>query len=239
MCKIFLWTPESEYDAKTVHCIANKIVTFHRRDNVELIYGTKQAYNDAIKNKNEDGLEKAVRIYLKDHNYVLFLIDYDGRQSEAERLQQPNSLFNRITKVVENPKFSERVQLILIRQELEAWLLVDCLGICCYYTKSENTRTNKDWQNFASKHQKGSTENIIEAESGGNGAKEYLENFSKLIAKQRNPQLQDKDIKKHKYTESQSPEIAQYIEINRTTIKRNSSLKKFDEYLCQASNREN
>ncbi|CAD5981945.1 hypothetical protein PCC9214_04891 [Planktothrix tepida] len=239
MCKIFLWAPESDYDAKTVHCIAKKIVTFHRKDNVELILGTKQAYNHAIKNREEDGLQKAVEIYLKDHNSVLFLIDYDGRQSEAARLKQPNSFFNRINKVVENSKFSGRVQLILICQELEAWLLVDCLGICCYYTKSKNTRTKKDWQNFANKHQIGRTENITEAESGGKGAKEYLENFSKLIAEKRNRQLKEKDLKKHKYTESLSPEIADYLEINRTTIERNSSLKEFDEYLCPPSNREN
>lgn len=239
MCKIFLWAPESDYDAKTVHCIAKKIVTFHRKDNVELILGTKQAYNHAIKNREEDGLQKAVEIYLKDHNSVLFLIDYDGRQSEAARLKQPNSFFNRINKVVENSKFSGRVQLILICQELEAWLLIDCLGICCYYTKSENTRTKKDWQNFANKHQIGRTENITEAESGGKGAKEYLENFSKLIAEKRNPQLKEKDLKKHKYTESLSPEIADYLEISEKTINRNSSLKEFDEYLFQASNCEN
>ncbi|WP_254172936.1 hypothetical protein [Planktothrix pseudagardhii] len=130
MCKIFLWAPESDYDAKTVHCIAQKIVTFHRKDNVELILGTKQAYNHAIKNREEDGLQKAVEIYLKDHNSV-------------------------------------------------------------------------------------------------------------LIAEKRNPQLKEKDLKKHKYTESLSPEIADYLEINRTTIERNSSLKEFDEYLFQASNREN
>jgi hypothetical protein len=237
MCKIFLWTPESEYDAKTVDCIAKKIVNFRQKDNLELTAAGQQVFNQVT--KKENGLQRAIEIYLKDYDSVLFLIDSDGIQSQAQRSQEPNSLLNKINKVVRNPQFSGRVQLIVILQELESWLLVDCLGICCYYTKSKNTRTNKDWQNFASKHQKGSTENIIEAESGGNGAKEYLENFSKLIAKQRNPQLQDKDLKKHKYIESQSPEIAQYIEINQTTINRNSSLKEFDEYfkyLCNASN---
>ncbi len=129
MCKIFVWTPESDYDAQTVIGFANKIINFRAISNLKLQKGTKQAYNNAA--KKENGLETAVNIYLKDYDYLLFFIDADGVQSQAQRSKETNSLFNRINRVVMNQKFSGRVKLILFRQELEAWLLVDCLGICC------------------------------------------------------------------------------------------------------------
>jgi hypothetical protein len=50
-------------------------------------------------------------------------------------LKEPNSLINRINKVVAQSQ--GKALLILIRQELEAWLLVDCQGICCYFTKNQ------------------------------------------------------------------------------------------------------
>ena len=102
-------------------------------------------------------LDKAVNIYLQTSDLVIFLIDYDGIQSNFERRGEPNSLANRITKVVNS---IDNAILIYIRQELESWLLVDCLGICCYFNnkKDENTRYKKDWIDFAKRNQHGSTD---------------------------------------------------------------------------------
>ncbi len=227
MLSIRIWTPESDHDSKAVLCLSEKIVQDYKSE-VQVYESSKKAFNTAIKKYGNEGLLKAVNNYLKNNDLVIFLLDADGIQSQAQRKQQPNSLINRIEYVVNQS--NGKAILIFIKQELESWLLIDCLGICCYYTKNNNTRNKEDWISFARKHQKGKTEDIIEAEAGGKGAKEYLEDLSKAINKKINPKLKDKDLKNKKYTESESPNIMRYIEINSQTINRNDSLKEFATY---------
>jgi hypothetical protein len=232
MHSIRIWTPESDYDSKAVRCIAEKIIAFYGSD-IEIKEASKEAYNKAVQKKK---LDKAVNIYLQTSDLVIFLIDYDGIQSNFKRRGEPNSLANRITKVVNS---IDNAILIYIRQELEAWLLVDYLGICCYFNnkKDENTRYKQDWINFANKNQHGSTDLIVEAVSGGKGAGEYLEKIlSDKINCKINPDLKQKrkNLKNERYDKSNSPEVAKYIEINQRTLARNESLKVFSEYLLMA-----
>ncbi|MFM7580767.1 MAG: hypothetical protein ACKO5Q_28050, partial [Microcystaceae cyanobacterium] len=115
---------------------------------------------------------------------------------------------------------------------LEAWLLVDCLGICCYYTKQATTRNNAEWQKFSQKYQKGDTQFIIEAELGGKGAKEYLEDFSDAINLKINPNLSQKlkNLKDKRYQEKDSPSVANHLLINDQTLSRNLSLHQFAQF---------
>ena len=227
MNSIRIWTPESDFDSKTVRCIAQKIVEYYD-SNITVLDSSKEAFNQAIKKTDSDGLKKAVDTYLKSSELVIFLLDADGVQSEAKRLQEPNSLINRIKRVVAQSQ--GKALLILIRQELEAWLLVDCLGICCYFTKNQQTRIDPQWVKLAKKYQIGTTDLIIEAESGGKNAKEYLVDFSKVILKKINLQLKPKDLKKSQYEENYSDKIAEKLEINNQTISRNDSLTEFAKY---------
>ena len=232
MNSIRIWTPESDFDSKTVRCIAQKIVEYYD-SNITVLDSSKEAFNQAIKKTDSDGLKKAVDTYLKSSELVIFLLDADGVQSEAKRLQEPNSLINRIKRVVAQSQ--GKALLILIRQELEAWLLVDCLGICCYFTKNQQTRIDPQWVKLAKKYQIGTTDLIIEAESGGKNAKEYLVDFSKVILKKINPQLKPKDLKKSQYEENYSDKIAEKLEINNQTISRNDSLTEFAKYFRKSS----
>ena len=227
MNSIRIWTPESDFDSKTVRCIAQKIVEYYD-SNITVLDSSKEAFNQAIKKTDSDGLKKAVDTYLISSELVIFLLDADGVQSEAKRLQEPNSLINRINRVVAQSQ--GKALLILIRQELEAWLLVDCLGICCYFTKNQQTRSDPQWVKFAQKYQKGKTDLIIEAEPGGKNAKDYLRDLSKVILKKINPKLKPKDLKKSQYEENYSDKIAKELEINHQTIARNDSLSEFAQH---------
>lgn len=228
MPRICIWTPESDYDRDAVCCITRKIVDYYDCD-LEIHCDGKSTYNNVA--KKPGGLKRAVDIYLKKDDLVIFLIDSDGIQSQAQRRKEKNSLFNKIQDVV---KTSEgKAKLILMVEELEAWLLVDCLGICCYFTARPQNRDNPDWINFAKRQQLGKTNLIAEHESGGRGAKEYLEELSKAILIQKNPNLNNKpkNLKTIKYDERQSSKIAQYIEITNQTIQRNDSLEEFAQCL--------
>ncbi|MCL1463725.1 DUF4276 family protein [Argonema galeatum] len=228
MPSVRIWTPESDNDRDSVCCIAQKIVEYYGCD-LTIEYATKQAFNDAA--RKPDGLKKAVDIYLRRNDIVIFLIDADSAKSQAQRRSERNSLVNRIQAVV-SASVGKAI-LILMLQELEAWLLVDCLGICCYFTKSPETRNIQDWIKFANRRQPGQTNLIEEAELGGKNAKEYLEKLSREVLIKINPNLKNKlqNLQERQYSEDKSSEVAEYMEISSQTIKRNESLEEFAQCL--------
>ena len=230
MKKVRIWTPESDTDSRAVQCLAKKIVKLF---NIEILITTasKSAYISAA--RTDDGLGKAVSFYLKQDDFVIFLLDYDGIQSHAARGMEPNSHINKITAVVNQAP--EKTMLLYMCQELEAWLLIDCLGICCYFKndKNEIIRDDQDWIKFAKRNQKGETDLIIEVERGGDNAKEYLMEFSHKIIKKINPQIKRKDVDQKEYKENMSDRVAEFILINQEVLKRNDSLKKFADLLCE------
>lgn len=231
MPSIRLWVPESDYDSKAVGCIANKIVALYGGD-ITIQLADKQGFNRATNPKIQDGLKKAVDAYLKNDILVIFLLDSDGIESQNQRRREKNSLVNRIEEVVN--LFEGRVKYFPMVQELEAWLLVDYLGICCFFTKNDH-RNNQEWIKFAKSKQRGQTDLIAEAESGGRGAKECLVKASREILIKHNPNLRDKpkNLKESQYEESQSSKIAEYIKIDCETLGRNKSLLDFANCLHQ------
>ncbi len=227
MPSLLLWTPESDYDSQTVKIFAQKLVKWYGSD-WQIVTSTKQAYIQAVRQDPQNGLKMSVNIYLKKYDLVIFLIDSDGVQSQNQRRNEANSYLNQINSVIN----STNVFLVEIKQELEAWLLVDCLGICCYYTRQDSTRQSAEWQKLAQNYQKGDTQSIMEAELGGKGAKEYLEKFSDAINLKMNPNLlqKPKNLKDKRYQENESPNIAPYLLINKQTLLRNLSLQQFAQF---------
>ena len=232
MPSIRILTLESDNDAETVRCLAKKLAAFRQLTPIQ-IYAAGGP---------QPQLRKVIQNYLKQDDYVIIVIDSDGQMTQHKRSQQPNSLKNQSRRIVNDRQFSGKVFLVEAIQELEAWLLIDCIGIFCYYaTKRTQFRENcRDkvsadpfLKRFVSNNQKGDTETIVEPVSGGKGAKEYLIEFSKKVLDKLNPNLSDRDIDREKYQETRSPEVAEHIEINKETLKRNNSLKKLGEVIAQ------
>lgn len=176
----------------------------------------------------------AVQNYLKQDDCVIFVIDNDGPMSSHQRRQESNSLINQITQVVRDRRFTGKVFLAQAVQELEAWLLIDCLGIFCYFASKvaqyrENCRdrvsANQSFRRLVSSYQKGDTEKIVEAETGGRGAKEYLIELSEKILLALNPNKTHRNITREHYRENMSPEVAEHVLIDQHTLRRNNSLR--------------
>jgi hypothetical protein len=98
-------------------------------------------------------------------------------------------------------------------------------------TVSETIRQDPNWIKFAQKYQLGKTDLIVEVERGGKNAKEYLVNYSRKIIMRINPKLKPKDIDKNEYAENIADRVAEFININNETLKRNDSLKNFADCL--------
>ena len=232
MPSIRILTLESDDDAKVVRCLAKKLAAFMQLTPIQIYTAGGP----------QPQLRKVIQNYLKQDDYVIIVIDSDGQMTQHERSQQPNSLKNQSRRIVNDRQFSGKVFFVEAIQELEAWLLIDCIGIFCYFaTKRAQFRENcrdkvsadPSLKRFVSNNQKGDTETIVEPVSGGKGAKEYLIEFSEKVLDKLNPNLSDRDIDREKYHERISPEIAEHIEINRETLQRNNSLKKLGNVLAQ------
>ena len=98
---------------------------------------------------------------------------------------------NQIKRIVSDHRFAGKVFLIEAVRELEAWLLIDCIGIFCYFaTKRAQFRddcrskvsTDPSLKRLVDRYQEGNTENIVEPVSGGKGAKEHLLSFLKRFS---------------------------------------------------------
>ncbi len=251
MVAIRIWALESDYDRDTVGKLANKLIKYLNIENVSILTAGKRAYTvvtKVSKRKKIDGLKIAVESYLLNNEKVIFVIDSDSDASLAKRREEPNSFISQIEKITKSEKFSDKVYLAMAIQELEAWLLTDCLGICCYFIRNhykddcrqkimntkikkinkKNKKKNKRFQSIIKKYQKGNTEGIVEPSKD---AKEHLIKFSKEILKIMNPKMKPKDIDNKKYRERLSPEIVDYIEISDDVLRRNESLRKFSDLL--------
>ncbi len=244
MSSVRIWALKSDYDAKTVECLANKLVTHLQLGNVFIRAVGKRAIPKRPKGSAANVLLRAVQNYLKPEqdDCVIFVLDTDGPMASHQRRQEPNSLINQVERVVADSNFAGKVYLAWAVTELEAWLLIDCLGIFCYFANKrkppkdncrEKVTANRPFSSLIRKYQRGNTELIVEAEMGGKGVKEYLIKFSEEILLALNPSLPQKNVSRERYREASSPDVAKHIVINHETLRRNHSLEYLGNLLAQ------
>ena len=120
--------------------------------------------------------------------------------------------------------------------------MIDCLGIFCYFASQrsqyrsncrDKVSANQSFVRLLRRYQKGNTEHIVETEIGGNGPKEYLEDFSEQVLRALNPNIPQKNINRERYHERVSSNLAEYIVIDEETLRRNNSLRQLGNVLAQ------
>lgn len=235
-------------DGGTASILARKIQSYYGLTSEIRVPNGKRLKQLLRKNS----LEHIVKTYCKDDNaYVIFVLDFDCPMSKFQREQETNSLLNQITAIVSKPEFHDSVFFCPALWELEAWLLVDCEGICCYYLSRERQQYNesncrdqikgkkpsqKALKKLIGEFQKGNTEHLMEPLPGKKGVKEHLIKFSTRIMQEINSNKKNQRIKRDKkYHEHESPIIARYLQINRETMRRNNSLQDFANVIRQCA----
>ena len=169
MTTIRIWALESDYDAKAVECLANKLAKHLQLGNLlsEIqARARKSLPRRARRNVTSDApLKRATHDYLKDEACVVFVIDQDSPKSLNQRRKEPNSLINQIEAIISEPSLAGKAFLALAVQELEAWLLIDCLALFFAsetgaLTKNERdkTATNPSFVQFVDDFQEANTE---------------------------------------------------------------------------------
>lgn len=255
MSTIRIWALESDYDAEAVECLANKLKSYLQLGELRVESSGASALSEiqararkslparARRNVTSDvPLKQATHDYLKDEACVVFVIDQDSPKSLNQRRKEPNSLINQIEAVINEPSLEGKVFLALAVQELEAWLLVDCLGILYYFASEtgalkenerDETSTNPLFAQLVDDFQETNTEDIVEEEIGGSGPKEYLIRYSEAVLRKLNPNIRQMDIYRRRYRSAMSPAMANHVDINEGTLSRNNSLRYLGEVLAQ------
>ena len=246
MPSIRIWTLESDYDAEAVKCLADKLTTHFQVDHLSIrTSGRSELQRRGGRGRTpNESLRKTVQNYLMEDACVIFVIDSDGPMSSHKRRQEPNSLINQVDGVVRDSNFKDRVFHVPAVQELEAWLLIDCLGISCYFARQrqkykedcrDKVSQNRSFERLVNRYQKGDTQLIVEAESGGRGAKEFLIDFSEKVLRELNPTMPQRNLSENRYREKMSPDIAEHVVINKVTLRRNKSLRDLGNLLARYS----
>lgn len=234
MKRVRIWTLESDYDAETVKCLACKLVTFLNLDGFSIqSSGRNSVPRKHRRGSSKSGLKRAVQNYLREDACIIFVIDSDSLMSNHERSLQSNSLLSQVHSLLDDDSLKGKVFLSRAVQEIESWLLVDCLGVFCFFASKrkqfkENCRDkvsqNKSFMRIVKKNQRGDTQHIVEPEIGGKGAKEYLVKFSEDVLLGLNPKMPSKNVRANRYKVSMAPAIAEHVVINSQTLSCNSSL---------------
>ena len=234
MKRVRIWTLESDHDAETVKCLACKLVSFLKLDGFSIqSSGRNSVPKPRRRGTSNSNLKGAVQNYLKEDACVIFVIDSDSPMSSYQRSLESNSLLNQVYSVLGDKSLEGRVFLSQAVQEIESWLLVDCLGVFCFFASRRKqfkddcrgkVSRNNSFMRIVKKNQKGDTQHIVEAEIGGKGPKEYLVKYSEDVLQGLNPNMPPKNVRGNRYKESMAPAIAEYVVINNQTLKCNSSL---------------
>lgn len=243
MPSVRIWVPESDYDEKAVEHLAIKAVAYLQAS-LTIHTAGAGAYK-AVGRKiqaNPRALITAVEQYLKQDDYLLFVIDRDSSASLEKRKQERFSKINLINTVVNSNHLQGRVYIALAIEEIEAWLLVDCIGICGYFAGKDCSEAARSkyaaaFHHLIRKYQRGNTESITEAVSGGKNAKEYLVNFSEAIIRQQHPAIRHDTLDRIKYQERFSPELAKCVQVTTETLNRNPSFAQFVKILQYCATR--
>ena len=233
MTTVRIWTLESENDATAVGSLAKKLLSYLRLSNLSIQTAWKRP-------TNRNALRKMTQYYLMQDDCVIFVIDRDGPLSAHQRQKEPNSLINQIKWVIKENSITGNVFFAPAVEELEAWLLIDCLGIFCYFASKhglykENCRdklsTNLSFKQLVERYQKINTEKIVDAGTGNSGAKKHLTEFTEKLLIRLNPNT--KNVEDKRYRPAMSPDVAEHIVIDRQTLRRNNSLRKLGDVLAQ------
>ena len=102
MTTIRIWAVESDYDAKAVECLANKLVKHLQLGSLCIKSSGKKALPKRTRTgaASKNILRRATEIYLEEDDCVIFVVDSDGPMSIHQRQQEPNSLINQIDRMV-------------------------------------------------------------------------------------------------------------------------------------------
>ncbi len=145
MISIRIWNLESDRDAKAVKFLENEFLRFRQLGDIAIRTAGRSALRKCHKKGAPitDNFKKAIQHYLKQDDYIIFVIDTDQKHQ-----QESNSLVNQLRHVVKDCGFSDKVFFASDIQECDGFISTQWQSIISRFrteVESERKRFREEW----------------------------------------------------------------------------------------------
>ena len=138
MLSVRIWNLESDHDAKAVKFLEDEFVRFRQLGQLVIRKTGRSALRKCHRKgvPLKESLRKAIQHYLKQDDYIIFLID-----AEQQRQQESSPLIEQLRHVVKECGFSDRISFAPDIQEYEPPIPMQWQSIVsCFRTEVESDR---------------------------------------------------------------------------------------------------
>ena len=145
MISIRIWNLESDRDPKAVRFLENEFIRFRQLGDIAI----RTAGRSTLRKCHRKGapisssLKKAIEHYLKQDDYIIFVIDSDQR-----RQLESKSLVEQIRRIVKDGDFSDKIFFIPDIQECDDTIPTEWQSIVSRFrtkVESERKRFREEW----------------------------------------------------------------------------------------------
>ncbi len=145
MLSVRVWNLQSDCDAKVVRFLENEFLRFRQLEYLAI----RTSGRSTLRKCHKKGvlinshLQKAIQHYLKQDDYIIFVIDPDPQRQQASK-----SLVNQLRQVVTDCNFSDKVFFFSDLQESESAIPAQWQNIVSHLraeVESERKRFREEW----------------------------------------------------------------------------------------------
>ncbi len=145
MLSVRVWNLQSDCDAKAVKFLENEFIRFRQLGDIAIRTAGRSTLRKCHRKGTllKDSLRKAIQYYLKQDDYIIFIVDSDQQgQSESK------SLVVQIRRVVEDGDFSDKIFFMPDIQECTDSIPIEWQRIVSRFrieVESERKRFREQW----------------------------------------------------------------------------------------------
>ncbi len=145
MLSVRVWNLQSDCDAKAVKFLENEFIRFRQLGDIAIRTAGRSTLRKCHRKGTllKDSLRKAIQYYLKQDDYIIFIVDSDQQgQSESK------SLVVQIRRVVEDGDFSDKIFFMPDIQECTNSIPIEWQRIVSRFrieVESERKRFREQW----------------------------------------------------------------------------------------------
>ena len=145
MLSVRIWNLQSDSDAKAVGFLENEFLRYRQLEHLAIRTAGRSALRKCHRKGAllSDSLRKVIQHYLKQDDYIIFVVDPDPQRQQASK-----SLVNQLRQVVTDCNFSDKVFFFSDLQESESTVPAQWRTIIARFraeVESERKRFREEW----------------------------------------------------------------------------------------------
>jgi len=145
MISVRIWNLQSDSDAKSVRFLENELLRFRQLEYLAIRTAGRSALRKCHRKgvPLRDSLRKVIQHYLKQDDYIIFVVDPDPQRQQASK-----SFVNQLREIVKDANFSDKVFFLPDFQEPKSTIPTQWQNIVSHLraeVESERKRFREEW----------------------------------------------------------------------------------------------